>query len=594
MATTSVLIKQLQDGLGSVDSVVEYQPTIVGDLEQVDDLSDLSKKNDNCLDADISGVNEVKDSIIKTFASVATISDTMNSAINCFTEAEDGSYSVNQDAWNTFLQASPLFTDEEKAAFKDTDFAFYNTKTSFVNNMTREELQLLTDSKMEIVDKMMNSNLSDYYPSLEYRNRSAWYNALKEKYLERGYSEEDANDMALLEMAEREMQETGGTIVSGLTSSTIANMRGHFEIDNLDDLIAKYEQQGYTSKQARELANLEQDYYDAVDLVETSDDNWSVGADVKALEELNATKAEFDAANAQQSSSSTPNNTGGKTYSNSGTGSSNTSYSSSTSYATQSQASTPTTTPTNQTSTATSTITTPQVETNKVVNTQEPVNNTVTETQETIKEPVVETPTTENNNSSNSQPVVEDNTPPQQSTEGIAENIENVVTNTKVPTNQTNSTHSLAGSINSIVSGNDSIPTLNPETEPSVGPDATLPTLDAEEVINQGELTDVTELPSTLDVVSIDKDVTPTTEVKTSAAPIALGLGATGLAAAAGIGGPKLVDNYKQKHNSFTFINKKKDEDDTFEDEEIENYQESNEVNEEDSFNPKKLLDEME
>ena len=588
MATTSVLIKQLQDGLGSVDSVVEYQTNIVGDLEQVDDLSDLSKKNDNCLDVGISGINNVKDSIIKTFASVATISDTMNSAINCFTEAEGGNYSVNQDAWNTFLQASPLFTDEEKAAFKNTDFTFYNTKTSFVNNMTREELQLLTDSKMEIVDKMMDSNLSDYYPSLEYRNRATWYNALKEKYLERGYSEEEAKDMALLEMAEREMQETGGTIVSGLTSSTIVNMRGHLEIDNLDDLIAKYEQQGYTSEQARELANLEQDYYDAVDLVETSNDNWSVGTDAKALEELNAAKAEFDAANAQQSSSSTTNNTGGRSYS--GGGSANTSNSNSISYRTQSPAATPS--PTNQTSTATKTITTPQVETNKVVNTQEPVNNTVTETQETIKEPVVETPTTENNSSSNSQPVVEDNTPPTQSTTGIADNIEHITTNTKVPINQTNSTQSVAGSINSIVSGNDSIPTLDPETEPSVGPDATLPTLDAEEVINQGELTDVTELPSTLDVVSIDKDITPTTEVKTSAAPIALGLGATGLAAAAGIGGPKLVENYKKKHNSFSFINK--EEDDSFDFPEEETEQQEEKQTSPEKFDPKSLLEEYE
>ena len=512
----------------------------------------------------------------------------MNSAINCFTEAEGGNYSVNQDAWNTFLQASPLFTDEEKASFKNTDFTFYNTKTSFVNNMTREELQLLTDSKMEIVDKMMDSNLSDYYPSLEYRNRATWYNALKEKYLERGYSEEEAKDMALLEMAEREMQETGGTIVSGLTSSTITNMRGHFEIDNLDDLIAKYEQQGYTSEQARELANLEQDYYDAVDLVETSNDNWSVGTDTKALQELNATKAEFDAANAQQSSSSTTNNTGGRSYS--GGGSANTSNSNSISYRTQSPAATPS--PTNQTSTATSTITTPQVETNKVVNTQEPVNNTVTETQETIKEPVVETPTTENNNSSNSQPVVEDNTPPTQSTTGIADNIEHITTNTKVPINQTNSTQSVAGSINSIVSGNDSIPTLDPETEPSVGPDATLPTLDAEEVINQGELTDVTELPSTLDVVSIDKDITPTTEVKTSAAPIALGLGATGLAAAAGIGGPKLVENYKKKHNSFSFINK--EEDDSFDFPEEETEQQEEKQTSPEKFDPKSLLEEYE
>ena len=232
------------------------------------------------------------------------------------------------------------------------------------------------------------------------------------------------------------------------------------------------------------------------------------------------------------------------------------------------------------------------LETNNVVDTQEPVNSTVTETQGTIKEPVVETPTTENNNSSNSQPVVEDNTPPTQSTTGIADNIEHITTNTKVPINQTNSTQSVAGSINSIVSGNDSIPTLDPETEPSVGPDATLPTLDAEEVINQGELTDVTELPSTLDVVSIDKDITPTTEVKTSAAPIALGLGATGLAAAAGIGGPKLVENYKQKHNSFSFINK--EEDDSFDFPEEETEQQEEKQTSPEKFDPKSLLEEYE
>lgn len=577
MANTSVLIEDLQNALDSVNTITDYQEPMLAAIDTVDDLSSTSKSHDNCLDSGISAVVDEKENITKAFASVATIADTMSTAISCFTKAEDGSYTVDQEKWKNFISTSPLLSEEERENMKSETFNFYYTKDSFTEHMTDDERRILEETKATIIEEMMESSVSDYYPSLEYRNRASWYNALVEKYTERGYSEEEAKRLARLEMAEVEMAETGGTVVSGMTASTVTDLRSGLESANMDDLVNKYLNEGYTQEQAQELASLEQKYYDAVDLVETTSDNWAIGADTDALNALNAKKAEFTAENTVSQTIYPLDESGGSYTSSTNTGARVSSITSATG-ATTVAATTPIA--------STLSVETPTVTTNnepvieEIVTPQENVSQsntaTITPTNPT-PEVSVQAPT-----ANTTTPTIE--TPAPTTPEGVAGNISNIVTNhASTPTGT--STATAAGSIASIANASDNgiaplpdLPDANPNTE--LGPNGTL-----ENTITNNNSSSM----KPVDVVTLDKETsTPTTiETKSSAAPIALGVGAAGMAAAAGIGGPKVVSAYKHKHNSFAFMNEQPEE---VEDE----FQPVEEENDEDlKFDPRKFIDEQ-
>ena len=579
MANTSVLIEDLQNALDSVNTITDYQEPMLAAIDTVDDLSSTSKSHDNCLDSGISAVVDEKENITKAFASVATIADTMSTAISCFTKAEDGSYTVDQEKWKNFISTSPLLSEEERENMKSETFNFYYTKDSFTEHMTDDERKILEETKATIIEEMMESSVSDYYPSLEYRNRASWYNALVEKYTGRGYSEEEAKRLARLEMAEVEMSETGGTVVSGMTASTVTDLRSGLEPANMDDLVNKYLNEGYTQEQAQELASLEQKYYDAVDLVETTSDNWAVGTDTEALNILNAKKAEFTAANTASQPANPPSGGSGGSYtSTTSTGARVSSITSATG-ATTVAAATPVA--------STLAVETPTVAANsepvieEIVTEQEPViqENTATITP-TNPSPVTSTQTPTANTTTAQ-------TPSPTTPEGVAGNISNIVTN-HAPTSTGTSTATAAGSIASIANASNNgvaplpdLPDANPNTE--LGPNGTL-----ENTITNNNSSGM----KPVDVVTLDKETsTPTTiETKSSAAPIALGVGAAGMAAAAGIGGPKVVSAYKHKHNSFAFMNEQTEE---VEDE----FQESEPLEEESEedlkFDPRRWIDEQ-
>ncbi len=581
MANTSVLIEDLQNALDSVNTITDYQEPMLAAIDTVDDLSSTSKSHDNCLDSGISAVVDEKENITKAFASVATIADTMSTAISCFTKAEDGSYTVDQEKWKNFISTSPLLSEEERENMKSETFNFYYTKDSFTEHMTDDERRILEETKATIIEEMMESSVSDYYPSLEYRNRASWYNALVEKYIGRGYSEEEAQRLARLEMAEAEMAETGGTVVSGLTASTVTDLRSGLEPANMDDLVNKYLNEGYTQEQAQELASLEQKYYDAVDLVETTSDNWAIGADTDALNALNAKKAEFTATNTVSQPANPPSGGSGGSYTSTTSTSARASSITSATGATTVAAATPIA--------STLSVETPTVTTNnepvieEIVTPQENVSQsntaTITPTNPT-PEVSVQTPTT-----NTTPPTIE--TPAPTTPEGVAGNISNIVTN-HAPTSTGTSTATAAGSIASIANASNNgvaplpdLPDANPNTE--LGPNGTL-----ENTITNNNSSGM----KPVDVVTLDKETsTPTTiETKSSAAPIALGVGAAGMAAAAGIGGPKVVSAYKHKHNSFAFMNEQTEE---VEDE----FQESEPLEEESEedlkFDPRRWIDEQ-
>lgn len=206
-------------------------------------------------------------------------------------------------------------------------------------------------------------------------------------------------------------------------------------------------------------------------------------------------------------------------------------------------------------STGTPTVSTPGVETPSDTTTEIPSDTT------TIEEPDTN-PGMSDDVTIGEEPVEE--TPPADTSEGVADNISNNVSNgtSTTPSRPTqNATGSIMGGFNS-----------NSQNEP-VGPDATLSPED--EITNiteedtSGTIEDITgasgvDRGDSLDVISIDKEAA-TPNIKTnsggSAIPAVLGVGVAGAAGVAGI-------HYIQKKN-------KSDDDEYYEDESYENQNES-------------------
>ena len=62
----------------------------------------------------------------------------------------------------------------------------------------------------EVEGFISETNISDYYPISEYKNREEWKKSLISQYMSQGYSEDDATELANLAMAEAEIKATGG------------------------------------------------------------------------------------------------------------------------------------------------------------------------------------------------------------------------------------------------------------------------------------------------------------------------------------------------------------------------------------------------
>ncbi len=241
---------------------------------------------------------------------------------------------------------------------------------------------------------------------------------------------------------------------------------------------------------------------------------------------------------------------GGSSSGNTGGGGSNGGGSSSTQFRqeTPSSSTSSTSSPTPSPSTGTPTVSTPEVETPSDTTTETPSDTT------TVEEPDTN-PGMSDDVTTGEEPVEE--TPPADTSEGVADNIGNIANNSgpsKAPTgNTSNVSGSIIGGFNS-----------NSQNEP-VGPDATLSPED--EITNvteedaSGTLEDITgttdiDRGDSLDVISIDKE-SATPNIKTnsggSAIPAVLGVGVAGAAGVAGI-------HYIQKKN-------KSEDDEYYEDE---------------------------
>lgn len=262
--------------------------------------------------------------------------------------------------------------------------------------------------------------------------------------------------------------------------------------------------------------------------------------------------------NTSSGGGSSSGNTGGST----GGGGSNGGGSSSTQFRQQtpssSTSSTPSPTPTPSPSTSTPTVSTPEVETPSDTTTETPSDTTPVEEPDT-------NPGMSDDVTTGEEPVEE--TPPADTSEGVADNIGNIVNNSgpsKAPTGNTN-TSNVSGSI---VGGFNSSSQNKP-----VGPDATLSPEDEITSVTEeepsGTLEDITGTSeinrgNSLDVISIDKE-TATPNIKSnsggSVIPAVLGVGVAGAAGVAGI-------HYIQKKN-------KSEDEEYYDDESDENQNES-------------------
>lgn len=247
---------------------------------------------------------------------------------------------------------------------------------------------------------------------------------------------------------------------------------------------------------------------------------------------------------------------GGSSSGNTGGGGSNGGGSSSTQFRQQTPSYSTSSTP--SPSTSTPTVSTPEVETPSDTTTETPSDTT------TVEEPDTN-PGMSDDVTTGEEPVEE--TPPADTSEGVADNIGNIVNNSgpsKAPTGNTN-TSNVSGSI---VGGFNSSSQNKP-----VGPDATLSPEDEITSVTEeepsGTLEDITGTSEinrgdSLDVISIDKE-TATPNIKSnsggSVIPAVLGVGVAGAAGVAGI-------HYIQKKN-------KSEDEEYYEDESDENQNES-------------------
>lgn len=358
--------------------------------------------------------------------------------------------------------------------------------------------------------------LSDYYPSLNYRNKSIWMTELIKKYTDQGYSEEDAVELARLDAVNATIDATGAegqktaysTIISELKDkykpSDISNQVNDTQADTNTQQTATSSSGGYSSS--------------------TGSSNYQYRATYST------------------SSSTGGSSTGGSTGSVIGSSSSNNTTTGSTTTTTPSETpstSGETSTPSETPSTSTPETSTPSGENN---GTSGPI----------IEEevPTEETPSTGGNTNTGNNTGTTTTTPPSTNTGGSN-------TNTSTSTPQGSGSNNSGGYVSSGSSNNggntsnaggsfeDTTPSTGTTNENAATTTPSAPESDAGIQDNSGE---------TLDVISIDKDTTNTPSTSSndggSVIPVVLGVGVAGAAVA---GGAKIIHDKKNKDEMYSY-----------------------------------------
>lgn len=378
--------------------------------------------------------------------------------------------------------------------------------------------------------------LSDYYPSLEYRTKATWAAELIQKYQDQGYSEEDARELANLEMVETAIEATGGESHEQALSD-IESLRENYEIEG-------------TSQ------DTETEETPSEELQDTEDKSTSEST-------APATSTASSSSGSSSSSSSGTYQYRTQSYSassNSGASTGSVIGSSSNSGGTSSSAPSSNTPPTETPSTSGETSTPSETPSTPETSTPSGENNGTSGPSIDEEVPTEETPSTgENTNTGDNNSGTTTTPPPTNTGES------NTNTSPSTPPSSGNNNAGYVPFGNNNNNGNVSnaggsfedpgTPDTNVET-PNENVSTTTPSApdsDAGIKDNSGE---------TLDVISIDKDTTnsPSTSSNDggSVIPAVLGVGVAGAAVA---GGAKIIHDKKNKDEMYSYDDEESEED---------------------------------
>ena len=479
-------------------------------------LTTVSNQHDNYLS-----------SVLIKYDNQGSMANELESTNNSLNSLIDNAYKI-ADVWENLDTGS---TQNLSSGLQKVDEILgLNGESSLANqyNSVNADTVEFHTNALEVEGFISDSAyLSDYYPSLEYRNKATWAAEIIKGYTDQGYSYEDASELAKFDMLEEEINATGG--------------ESHkYALSDIETLREEYK----ASNPPTETPVTEGDTSSTTISESSSSGTSSTGG---ASTNSSPSNVQYRAQSYSASS-----NSGGSTGSVIGSSS----HSGSTSSSAPSNNTTPTT-PSETPSTSGETST----------------------PSETPSTPETSTPSGENNETSG--PIIEEEVPTQETpSTGENTNTGNNTTTTTPPTNtgesNTNTSPSTppssgnnnAGYVpfgNNNNNGNVSnaggsfedpgTPDTNVET-PNENVATTTPSApdsDAGIKDNSGE---------TLDVISIDKEPSDTPSTTSndggSVIPAILGVGVTGAAVA---GGAKIIHDKKNKDEMYSYDDEESEED---------------------------------
>lgn len=234
---------------------------------------------------------EVLESMPKTLNKIDEEMETLSNAMKESLEAYD-------DAENSMF----VFLDSLSAIITNT--LGFDTVAKYIKDGTvdKNTIATLTEDFLEGATEEVTKFMSDYAKYAdqncpeEYEDSETWRKALIEKYEEEGYSSYDASDLAYAEMAKWRTAQTGADVSKNAISEFVNDAHTTMEETvktEYNELVDKYKELGLSEEQAKELATAESEYLDANELAKKGTDYSSLVASSEKYNELQQLKEKY-------------------------------------------------------------------------------------------------------------------------------------------------------------------------------------------------------------------------------------------------------------------------------------------------------------
>ncbi len=216
---TSVDYEKLDTSKGKIDSILTDMLDTAAEIDDIkDELFMQSPAHDGCFDELPSELESFRNSIYNgpIYSDMDTLYQTVSTAIDCFQGAENED--INAEAWAAFIGGlSSSYKPESIKEDEEVEWKFHYNSKDFNENMTEEEKKLFDETNAETARLATQTEALIYRPD-EYESQIEWNAALIQKYLDEGYTEEEAEALAKYERYIEKLDETGAEKVYGYTS----------------------------------------------------------------------------------------------------------------------------------------------------------------------------------------------------------------------------------------------------------------------------------------------------------------------------------------------------------------------------------------